>query len=648
MKAFRLPLILLTAFFAALSVAFWFYARAPKLLIVLILLFLAVLAFLCFFFDRRQKSIDKTMDEVLSDNRTAASAVIDNITIPCLIANQSGKIVWRNKAMEDIFPEKTVQAAMPQIDLKHPSTKQIIWNGSNYQVMHMPLVREHANRELVLEYWLDRTEAVHYRTLYTDERPAVMLISLDNFEDMAGDRQFHGTAVLAEVEKLVSEMCRRVNAIYCRYENGRFLCIAEAQSVNELEKEHFILMEQARRIETGTGTPVSLSIAIGLEPRIAQSEKSARLAMELALGRGGDQAVVREGVDYRYYGGKNQQDARQSRVKMRLFSKALHQLFETSSDIFIMGHKNPDMDCIGAAMGIATCAESASSRPHLVLGHHGVAVQDALKEMQKIGIYRSIVIDPETAVSQLRPDSVLVILDTQRPSTVESEALLQAAGKVVVIDHHRRSSDSIEDTTLHYIESRASSASEMVTEVLQYFTDNLKPNAFVCSMLLSGISLDTKQFAFNVSSRTFEAAGYLRKNGAEIENVSSIFRSDFSQYVTISRIVEKASVDERGVAVSCFPEGMPFDRVTQSQAADQLLKIRGIVASFVLAQDGNDVAISGRSAGEVNVQLILERLGGGGHLTMAGAQLKDFSVEDAIGLLSESIDRQFESHAAAQ
>lgn len=643
MKTFRTPFILTGAFLAALCAGFWFYARTWKPFLILAAACVAVLVVLFLLVSRKEKQIERTMDEVLTDNRGAAADVIDNISIPCLIANISGKIVWRNKAMEDIFSEKTLQSAMPQLDLAHPSTKQIVWNGSNYQVMHMPLVREHAKKDLVLEYWLDRTEAVHYRTLYMDERPAVMLISLDNFEDMAGDRQFHGTAVLAEVEKLVSEMCRKNNAIYCRYESGRFLCIAEAQSVGELEKARFSLMEAARHIETGTGTPVSLSIAVGLEQRIAQSEKSARLAMELALGRGGDQAVVREGADYRYYGGKNQQDARQSRVKMRLFAKALRQLFESSSDIYIMGHKDPDIDCIGAAMGIAACAEFVTSRAHLVLENSNTGIDDALAEMQKIGLYRSLIIDHETAVSQYRSDSVLVIVDTQRPSVVECPRLLETAHKIVVIDHHRKSSDSIDESTLHYTESRASSASEMVTEVLQYFADNIKPNSFVCSMLLAGISLDTKQFAFNVSSRTFEAAGYLRKNGAEIANVSSIFRSDFDQYVQISRIVEAAQIDSRGVAISCFPADVAFDRVTQAQAADQLLRIRGVSSSFVLGLDGDSINISARSSGELNVQLIMERLGGGGHLSMAGAQLKNVTMQGAADLLCESIDKQYES-----
>ena len=640
MKVYRVPLLLLAIFLTGIAAAAGFCLQSIQLALIVFgvcALFFILIAFLLSYIQKHQQT---RMDEVFSDNRSVTEKVIEDITIPALLSDMSGNIVWRNKAMEEIYPEKNLQAAIQQMDYQKPITKQIVWNNASYQVMHMKLERSGHARPLLLEYWLDRTEAVHYQRLYTSERPAVMLISLDNFEDMAGDRQFHGTAVLAEVEKLVSEMCREIEAIYCRYENGRFLCIAETGAMQELEKNRFALMEQARKIETGTGTPVSLSIAVGLSQRIAQSEKSARLAMELALGRGGDQAVIREGADYRFYGGKNQQDARQSRVKMRLFSKALRQLFESSADVFIMGHKTPDMDCIGAAMGIAACAENAGIRAHLVLEEGGAAVSEALEEMKRIGAYRDLIIGHADAVSHYRSDSVLVIVDTQRPATVECPKLLEVAHKVVVIDHHRRSADYIDDTTLHYTESRASSASEMVTEILQYFSDTVKPNAFTCSMLLSGISLDTKQFSFNVSSRTFEAAGYLRKNGAELEMVSSIFRHDLSQYVQIAKIVEAARVDDHGIAVAACRDTAAFSKLTAAKAANELLKIRGIIASFVLGEENGEICISGRSLGDINVQLILERLGGGGHLTMAGAQLKGVTVDEAETLLLDSIRQQ--------
>lgn len=641
MKAYRTPLLLTGLILSGFS-AYLFFIKQDKISALILLgtaLLLIVILSICFSVIEQKRS--QFMDEVLTDNRSVTSSVIENISVPALIVDMKGNVIWRNNAMNDIFSGKLLTDAVPGFDATRPSVKQISLGGNSYQVMPMPLLRAPGKKRLLLLYWLDRTEAIHYQRLYTDERPCLMLIALDNFEDMAGDKAFHGTAVLAETEKLVAEMCRQAGAAYVRYENGRFLCVFEHKAIEELEKDRFVLMEQARKIDTGTGVPVSLSIAVGIAQHVSESEENARLAMELALGRGGDQVVVREGSDYRYYGGKKQQDPRQSRVKMRLFSKALHQLFETAGDVYIMGHKNPDMDCIGAAMGIAVCAEFAGSKAHIVLEGSNSAIEEALSEMDRLDLSRKLLITHDAALSQFRFNSVLVIVDTQRPVTVECPELLEKADKVVLIDHHRRSADFIDDATLHYLESRSSSASEMVTEVLQYFAEGIKPNAFVCSMLLSGISLDTRQFAFNVSSRTFEAAGYLRKNGAELNSVSSIFRSDFTRYVEIARVVESAEIDERGIAIAHCGENGTYNKLTAAQAADELLKIRGVTASFVLGDGGDEIGISGRSLGEVNVQLILERLGGGGHLTMAGAQLANTSMEEAISVLKESIEQQF-------
>lgn len=596
---------------------------------------------LLLFFSHVAHKQQRLMDQVFADNGTASAQLIARIGIPLLLCDMSGRIVWRNEAMGKIYPSDTLKEALPAFNPAQPSVQQIVWQGSSYQVMNMAINRPKARRKLLLQFWLDRTEAAHYQRLYTEQLPCVMLVYVDNYEDMAGDRQFRGTAVLAEVEKLISDTIRQAEGAYCRYENGRFLCFLEAQAVKKLESEGFKLMEQARRIETGTGSNVSLSIAVGMAQRVAQSEESARLAMELALGRGGDQTVVREGADYRFYGGRKQQDAKQSRVKMRLFAKALRQLFENNGDVFIMGHKNGDMDCLGAALGIATCAEHAGSRSFIVLNGGNPSIEEHLSEMRRTGLYNKIVVTEEQAKEMFRDNSVLVVVDTQRSNIVEAPSLLDLAEHLVIIDHHRRSADSIENPTLHYLESRSSSTCEMVTEVLQYFAEGVRPNAFVCSTLLAGISLDTKQFAFNVGSRTFEAAGFLRKNGADLSAVSSIFQNDFDRFVAVSKVVQGAAIDNRGIAIACCPEDGDFNKLTCAQAADELLTIRGVKASFVLGRCDGEISISGRSVGSVNVQLILERLGGGGHLTMAGAQLKGVTMEEAVNTLKESVDEQF-------
>ncbi len=569
------------------------------------------------------------MDHVFGENAAAASRIMRGLNVPLLLCDVSGKIVWRNDAFAALYDGIFLKAILPQFSATRPQTVlQHVYAGSSYQVMTLPIIRDRsAGKQLFFQYWLDRTEAAHYQRLYNEQRPYVMLIYVDNLDELTSDAQFHHTSVLAEVEKLISALCKRADGMYRRYENGRFLCVLEARQLEQIEREKFALLDAAHKIDTGTGSPVSLSLAVGVAPRVAQSEESARQAMELALGRGGDQVVVKDGVDYRFYGGRQQHEAKQSRVKARLFAKALHQLFENAGDVIIMGHRHADMDCLGAALGVLTCANHVGSRAFIVLEEPNPMISDALRHMEEKGI--QAIVSPEYARSILKPTSVLVIVDTQRENTTAAPQLLPAVERIVLIDHHRRSADYIENATLHYLESRASSTSEMLAEVLQYFDENVRPSAFVCSALLAGLTVDTKQFAFNVGSRTFEAAGYLRRNGADLTMVKKMFQNDMESFANCAAVVERAVIDEHGIAVSVCPKSVPNSKLTAAQAADELLGIRNVRAAFVLGEDDESVAVSGRSYGRINVQIILEKLGGGGHLTMAGAQLTNVSMETA-------------------
>ena len=635
MKRYRGVLIFLAIALLALAGAVWYYNRMLGYLCLGAAGFVTLIVFLLLIGVARKQQ--QLMDTVFADNDTAASELIRKVDIPVLLMDLNGKIVWRNDALAAVFDGKNVLDVLPNFKPAQPTVQQILLSGTNYQVMTMPVRRRNARKKLLFQYWLDRTEAAHYQRLYTEQMPYVMLVYMDNYEELAGDRQFHGTAVLAEVERLVSELCRRTGGIYRRYENGRFLCVLEAAEVTKIEKEKFKLLEQARHLETGTGATLSLSVAVGMAPRIAQSEEGARTAMELALGRGGDQAVVRDGADYRFYGGRKQQDARQSRVKMRLFAKALRQLIEGGGDVFIMGHKNPDMDCLGAALGIATCVLHTRMRPFIVLTERNDATADALSEMDRLGLSEKLLITGPEALEMVKPNSILVVVDTQRPMITDCPALLDRVEKIVLIDHHRRSADYIENPTLHYLESRASSASEMVTEGLQYYDESVRPDSFVCSALLAGIELDTKQFVFNVGSRTFEAAGYLRRNGADLTLVKTLFQNDFDSFVQVARTVEKAEIGDDGVAIAICEPGAEEPQLVAARAADELLKVKGVKAAFTLADMGDYINISGRSYGLINVQLILEQLGGGGHLTMAGAQVRGKTAEEAVALLKDCI-----------
>ncbi|MDO4571722.1 MAG: DHH family phosphoesterase [Clostridia bacterium] len=585
----------------------------------------------------RMKRQQLLMDAVFRDNAGATARIIKEVSVPCALITPEGRIVWRNDTYARLYDEDDITAIMPLYHAAAPQTAvPLEYAGGAYQVMNMPL--ERPSRPLTFQYWLDRTEAAHYQRLFEEQMPYVALVYVDNYEELASDLQFQRTSVLAEVERQLSDTVRAIEGIYRRYENGRFLIVFEAKRLRTLEEERFALLEAVRKIDTGTGTNVSLSIAVGVADRIALSDESARQAMELALGRGGDQAVIKAGTNYRFYGGKRQLESMQSRVKTRLFSKALRQLFENAGDVFIVGHKHADMDCIGAALGVAVCARHIGSRAYIVLDEDNASIDRAISLMRENRAYDGMLISPDLAERMMRPSSVLVIVDTQRPSTVIAPRLIGMASRLVLIDHHRRSADHIENPTLHYLESRASSSSELVTEVIQYFDDNLRPPAFVCGTLLAGITVDTKHFAFNVGSRTFEAAGYLRRNGADISMVKQLFQDDMESYGDCANTVRSAEVLPGGIAVASVGENVKNAKLIAAKAADELIGIRGIEAAFVLGREDGAISLSGRSLGNINVQVVCEKLGGGGHLTMAGAQLGDLDMEEASAMTRAAIN----------
>ncbi|NLI54986.1 MAG: hypothetical protein GX417_11815 [Clostridiales bacterium] len=587
------------------------------------------------------KELQRRMDDVFAENNEIATRLVDQVGIPCALIESDGKIAWRNESMEKLFSEPDICLVQPHFDFSAPLVAMPMeYAGNVYQVMNVPIHREKDSHALLFQYWLDRTEAAHYQRLFEEQMPFVALIYIDNYEELSADVQFHRTSVFSEVERLIADMVKRTDGVYRRYENGRYFVVFEAKHLAQLEQERFTLLEQAHAIDTGTNMLVSLSIAVGASDRILRADESARQAMELALGRGGDQAVIKKGGGYVFYGGRRQPEAMQSRVKMRLFSKALRQLFDNTGDVFIAGHSRPDMDCIGAALGVATCARHAGSRAYIVLGEQNTMIEHALDLIRENHAYSGMLISPEQAERIMRPTSVLVVVDTQRVGSLVAPKLLELASRVVVIDHHRRGADHIDNPTLHFLEARASSTSELVTEMLQYFDTNLRPPAFVCGTLLAGITIDTKHFAFNVGSRTFEAAGYLRKNGADTSMVKQMFQDDMESFGDVATTVRSAEVLPGGMALASVGEEIKNAPLIAAKSADELIGIRGIEAAFVLGRDdGDSISVSGRSLGKVNVQLICEKLGGGGHLTMAGAQLKDMELDEAEALVRAAIEQ---------
>ncbi|HWQ59464.1 MAG TPA: DHH family phosphoesterase [Clostridia bacterium] len=587
-----------------------------------------------------KKRLEREFDDIFKTNASASAQIMNTLTIPALLFDADGRIIWANKSFRQISDGRDIRRILPGFDARFPAQAlSFEYSGSTYQVMSLPVKRDHPGaKSLIFQYWLDRTEALHYTRLYEENMPVVALIYVDNYEELAADKQFHRSSVLSEVENMVSELTTSLHGAYRRYETARFFLVFEAKYLPELEKQRFPLLEAAHAIETGTEQPVTLSVAVGAEERVSRSDESAREGMELALGRGGDQAVVKRGMGYMFYGGRKQVSSpKQSRVKTRLFAKALRQLMENSDQVFIMGHNYPDMDCVGAALGLMRCASCALKRSYYVLNEPNTMIDGALDAMAGSKQYHDSVVTEEHALQLIRPSSVIIVVDTQRTSSVLSTKLYESASKTVIIDHHRRPVDALANPTLNYLEAGASSTCEMVTEVLQYFDDDLKPTAFECSALLAGMSMDTKSFSINTGARTFEAAGFLRKCGADTSMIKLMYQDDMQNFRNRAQVVQNALIMDQGIAISTCPKDMPDGALIAAQAADALLSIKGIQASFVLAAANDSVMISGRSLGSINVQIILERIGGGGHLTVAGAQLHGVSLEEGVKTLMNSI-----------
>ncbi|MEA5060091.1 MAG: DHH family phosphoesterase [Candidatus Pelethousia sp.] len=613
------------------------------------------LAFLVFFISlgnlaAYRRAVEEAMDDVFRQNDKVAGSIVASVDIPALLFDAQGRILWSNRAFSELYDGTDIRRLIPGLDPHFPNQAQSFeFNGRSFQLMSMNVQRTgQFAQHITFQYWLDRTEALHYSRLYEEQMPTVALIQVDNYDDLNADKQFHRNTVLTEVERKVSDFVNSINGISRRYDSSKFLVVFEATKLAELEKQRFPLLDAVREIDTGTGQSITLSISVGVANRIADSDEAARNGMQLALGRGGDQAVVKRGTNYAFYGGKRQVTTRNSRVKARLFAKALRQLMEAADQLFIMGHRNPDMDCMGAALGLMRCAMLVDCPSYFVLDEINPTIEGAVTTMRHNTLYRDAIKTPEQALSMMRPGSVTIVVDTQRQSSILAPEIYEKAGKKVVIDHHRRPVDALQGATLNYLEAGSSSTCEMVTEVIQYFDDSVRPTTFECGALLAGITMDTKHFAFNTGARTFEAASYLRRNGADNATVKLMFQDDMQTYRDRAKVVESAIIMERGIAISACPQDTGYAPLIAAQAADELISIKGIEASFVLAEKSSAIIISGRSLGAINVQLILEKLGGGGHLAVAGAQLKETTMDEAINRLTKAIHEYLQETGAAK
>ena len=576
--------------------------------------------------------VDKTM-----------SYSISNHPLPLCMIDSEGKFLWYNKKFADIYQDAEVANAgiyrvtglrASEFFTEDPVEKPVMvnHNGKTYRVVSSYL-DENKNNSAVL-YWIDMTNYELVKNLYKDEKSCFAYVIVDNYDELIAcspdDRK---SIVAAEIERTIRQWAAKLSASITRFRNNQYFVVFEYKHFEKLEAGKFSILDEVREIETDADFPVSLSIGIGVGGKTPQQgDEYAAAALDLALGRGGDQAVVKKVSKIEYYGGRLQTVEKRNKGKSRIMAHALRQLIDQSDQVIIMGHKKPDMDSFGAALGISRIARNRNKPVSVIINSYNASLTEMYNTAVESGNYRFI--NNEEALAMADKDTLVVVVDTHRPSMVECTELLGKSDKLVLIDHHRKTEEFIDNATLTYMEAYASSTSELITEILQYSLGDKKDiDKFEAESLLAGITVDTNRFSIKTGVRTFEAASWLRRMGADTANVRQFFQTDMEALKQRSRIVSSATMPIPGIAIARC-EGKHLDvQVINSRAADEMLNIKGVKASFVVGENEEGLTvISARSLGEINVQTIMEKLGGGGNLTKAGAQI-EIPVTETLDLI---------------
>lgn len=579
--------------------------------------------------------------KVLTSCSEQMDKYVSAVTMPTAITRKNGMIGWHNPAFALLAGGRcegqNLFRIFPQL-YKPEKDKKVKIGNVTYLKEAIPA------RFDGVDYMIYRLIDVGNTYEASDLCRTVMAtsahIQVDNYGDLLrGTSQNRHANIDAEIDRIISKQTKCLKGVYQKYDRDKYLMIFERRYLSALMQSKFSFIDEVKRVDTGTNAVVpTLSVGVGVGNVPEDANRSAIAALELALGRGGDQAVIKDEAGYKFYGGGQQAIEKRTRVKARMFSHALKNLMEQCDRVIIMGHTVPDLDCMGAAMGIFACARQVGKKAYIVLDKSNAAVQGLVDEMKRDPDYNNVLITPAEANSLLEEQSMLVILDTQIASFTIAPQLVSKAKTLVVIDHHVRGTEHIEMPTLSLLEPYASSTAEMVTELLEYFSDKIYIKPLEVESLLAGITIDTKGFSFKTGVRTFEAASYLRKLGADTTSIRHLFQDDLETFSTRASVVQNAQVLPDGIAISWCPDDAKNPQMLAAQAADSLIGIRGINASFVLCEQGDTIVVSGRSIGGINVQRILEKLGGGGHATIAGAQLKGIDKKTANDELQQAIE----------
>ncbi len=589
-----------------------------------------------------------------------------NLEIPYGLLDEQGRLLWANEKLMEVllrtkYKKKMITSFFPEVKKsffqsgEEELSVEAVYDERNYRLMLRKIAMSDVVEDseiveypeegicLIAFYMVDETTIKHYMKENEDQKLISGLIYIDNYDEALDSvESVRRSLLVALIDRKINKYVSDIDGIVRKIEKDKYFIVFQNKYLKGLRENRFSILAEVKNVNIGNEMAVTLSIGLGVNAKgYAEACEYARIAMDLALGRGGDQAVIKDGENIYYYGGKSQSVEKNTRVKARVKAHALREIFENNDKVLVMGHKIGDADAFGSAIGIYRAAKSMAKKSHIVANVITSSVKPMLESFSNNPDYEEdMFIGINEAIERVDENTVVVVVDVNRPSYTECEDLLRIAKTIVVIDHHRQGSEVIDNAVLSYVEPYASSASEMVAEILQYIGDNIKMKPIEADALYAGIVIDTQNFVNKTGVRTFEAAAFLRRNGADVVRVRKMFRDNMQDHMAKAEAVHHAELFEESFAVSISPAtGLDSPTIVAAQAANDLLSINGIKASFVLTDYNNKIYISARSIDEINVQLIMEQMGGGGHMSIAGAQLENVTLEEAKEQLKETVKR---------
>ena len=615
----KIYLVVIALLFIIISI------EKPVYIIPSVILYTLIILYTIWVYKKRKDELYSYIDELTFTVDTAAKSTLINSPFPLIILQSDGTIIWRSsnfkQEFENIDIAPYIEDTMKDIKLdtetkeKMKIEKDVEIGEKTYHVIgdYIRIKKKDRKRQkeyMSVIYFVDITHQKDIEKKYDDEENCIGIVMIDNYEEVLQRiSEENKSQVTANVEKKLYEWANRIDGIMVKKERDTYILIFTKEKLKELEQERFAIIDEIKEIETEEKMPITLSIAISNEGKNNYEKyEAAHTAMDIVLGRGGDQVIVRSDGKYTFFGGKSPELEKRTKVKARTISHALEELMQKVDNVVIMGHTNGDIDSVGSSLGLYRFAKNFGKEAYIVNNTYGLTLKTFMEELTKFEEYQDVIIDKSTAISKTNQNTLLIVVDTHKKGYVEIPELLELTDKIVIVDHHRKVEDFIENVILSFHEAYASSSAELVTEIIEYATNSIKLETIEAESLYAGIMMDTKNFTFKTGVRTFEAAAYLKKYGVDMIKVKKWFQSDLDTYNIISKVVQNTEIVNDTIGISVYDTIDKNANLICAKVADELLTISNITASFVLGNTGDKICISGRSIGDINVQVILEKM----------------------------------------